>query len=700
MQTTPTSQTDGRTNGLQTAHRSAGAILCAFLLAALLVLPRISSANAQESATPQQPTAEAAAAPAEAAPSPAPETPAAPAEQPQPAAAADAVKANDPAAPAANSEFPLPEPGAAPDAASAEGEEEVEEEIEKSPSVTINLIRALVEKKLLGEEEARQMIAQAEAEAEIARSEIQSEMSAIAEAAASQAAAEQLSLASAQFKPPTSETISVGYVPFPVREQLKEEIKAELLSDPSSDPFGVAGLVPPWVNKIKFTGDIRTRYDNTAFPEGNDATGSFPDFNAINTGDPFDITGFQFAPQLNVDQDRNQFRFRARLGVAMELEDQWAMGIRLATGSSRSPVSTNQSFGGSGAQFGKYATWLDRAFITTQWGSQLDRGLQVFFGRFDNPFLSTPLIWDDDLGFDGVAATGVFAVRDITKFPNVKFFGAGGAFPVYNTDFNFSSNQPAKYESIDKYLFGGQAGIEFLITEDLRAKFAAAYYSFENIEGRLSTPFTPLTADDEGDTDPRRPAFAQKGNTYMALRNILPDASNDFGAINQWQYYGLATRFENLAFTGRIDYDGFEPVQVSLIGEWTRNVRFNKEEMEPIAINNRGVDNDELDETLGLFDGDDTAWLVEARVGTPAFDKAGNWALGFGYRYIGSDAVVDGFNDSDFGLGGTNMEGYTASASFALSKNVWLALRYMSAENIAGPPFKADIFQFDLNAKF
>ena len=40
------------------------------------------------------------------------------------------------------------------------------------------------------------------------------------------------------------------------------------------------------------------------FPMGNDNTGAFPNFNAINTGAPFDISGTAFPPQLNVDQDR------------------------------------------------------------------------------------------------------------------------------------------------------------------------------------------------------------------------------------------------------------------------------------------------------------------------------------------------------------------------------------------------------------
>ncbi len=98
----------------------------------------------------------------------------------------------------------------------------------------------------------------------------------------------------------------------------------------------------------------------------------------------------------------------------------------------------------------------------------------------------------------------------------------GGAFPVYNTDLNFSSNQPQKFASYDKFLFGGQLGFDWSPAKDWKVKFGAAYYYFYNIEGKLSDPYTPQNINDAGNTDNSRPSFARKGNTYMALRNIVP----------------------------------------------------------------------------------------------------------------------------------------------------------------------------------
>jgi hypothetical protein len=104
----------------------------------------------------------------------------------------------------------------------------------------------------------------------------------------------------------------------------------------------------------------------------------------------------------------------------------------------------------------------------------------------------------------------------------------------------------------------------------------------------------------------------------------------------------------------------------------------------------------------GAFDGGDTAWYMGVNVGKAitAFDKPGDWALGIGYRHVESDAVIDGLNDSVFGGGGTNMEGYTLNAALALSKRTWMRMAYMSASQIAGPQLQTDVFLIDFSAKF
>ncbi len=575
------------------------------------------------------------------------------------------------------------------------------EPVTPSGSVTINLINKLVKRGILTKEEAAEMIQQAAAEASAAREQTQADMFAVAQVAAAQAANDQSALANAGVAPAGEDDVSVTYIPEPVKAQIKEDIKMQLLAESRGGTIklGPMAMLPEWVTRIRPSVDFRFRYEGDYFPEGNDATGAFPNFNAINTGAPYNVTGNEFAPQYNVDQDRNRFRIRVRMGAEMDVTKNVTMGVRVATGENNSPVTTNQTVGlanqGQGGNFSKYAIWLDRAFVRYEIGEDPNKNVSFLVGRFDNPFFYTNLIWDDDLGFDGVALQARYEVID-----NVTPFFTAGAFPVFNTDFNFSSNQPAKFPSYDKYLFGGQLGVDWTPTKDWKVKVATSYYYFYNIEGKLSSPYTPQSANDASDTDNSRPSFAQKGNTYFPIRNIVPDASNDYGAINQWQYYGLATKFQEVAVTGRVDYNGFEPVQLSLIGEFVQNLAFNKSDINAIAVNNRGALDDDLSDSIGEFEGSPTAWLVDFRVGTPALAKAWDWGVTVGYRWIGSDAVVDGFNDSDFGLGGTNMQGFTVGGTVALSPNIWLGLRWMGSDSLAGPTFKANIIQFDFHSKF
>jgi hypothetical protein len=582
----------------------------------------------------------------------------------------------------------------------------VESSLPSTPStptgnVTINLIQKLVKRGILTQEEANEMIRQSEAEAEAVRAQSQTDMVAIAQAAAVQVAASSTP-AGSDLPPASPEDIRVTHIPQPVKDQIKEEIKLELATNRTPREINAALRLPKWVENGKAAFDLRVRYAGTFFPTGNDASGAFPNFNAINTGAPFDTTGTQFAPQLNVDQNRNQYLLRARFGMDFAMSENFSSGFRVATGSNNSPVSTNQGMGvansatqGQGGNFSKYAIWLDRAFMRYDFAVTEAIKSTAWAGRFENPFFSTRLTWDDDLGFDGAALT---TKANITE--NFALFGTGGAFVVYNTDFNFSSNQPEKFASYDKYLFGGQAGFEWKIGDDLKWKTAVALYYFDNIEGQLSDPYTPLTVNDASNTDNSRPSFAQKGNTYRAIRDIVPDASNDYGAINQWQYYGLATKFTELALTSQIDYDGFEPVRVSVVGEYVQNLAFDKDDIGAIAVNNRGpLDENGLTD-IGPFEGSPYGWFVDLRVGTQALAKRWDWLLSVGYRWIGSDSVVDGFNDSDFGGGGTNMQGFTAAGFLSLSENVYLGLRWMGSESITGPQYDTNIFYFEVNSKF
>lgn len=556
--------------------------------------------------------------------------------------------------------------------------------VQLSESFAINLVNRLVERGVLTQADAADMIALAKADAEVAHQEREQLFT------AAQAAAE---------APPASDDeVRVTYIPETVKDEMRSQIKDELLKEAKENKLLAPQYqLPEWVAAFHPSADFRVRYEYIGFPEGNDATGAFPNFNVINTGVAFDTSAISnplFSPQYNTTEDRQRTRFRLRFGAEIDLDDHFTLGIRLGTGDSNNPVSGNQSFGGTnlgqggnfsqqGGNFSKYAIWLDRAFL--RW--EPTESVSMSIGRFDNPFFSTTAIYSDDLGFDGLVFQAHHEISD-----GIEPFLTVGSFPVFNTDLQFASNQPVKFESRDKWLNAGQIGVNWKINKDWNLKLGTAYYDFRNIEGELSTPYVPRNAEDPGDTDHSRPSFAQKGNTYMALRRILPDPTNGNGTTNQFQYFGLATPFRIHSVTGRLNYDGFEPFQVSLLGEYLNNLAFDSSRLSELGINNRG--------TNGKFEGGGTAYYLNLRAGKPELAAKGDWFAYLGYRHIESDAVVDGFNDQDFGGGGTNMKGYTLGAAMALSPRVSMAFRYFNASQIAGPQFRSGIFQLDLSAKF
>jgi hypothetical protein len=562
---------------------------------------------------------------------------------------------------------------------------------------TINLVNLLVQQGVLNEDQAAALIKQAEDEAYVAR-EAARDATVKADEAAKAATA-----ATAAASPPGSKRVT--YVPEIVKRQLRDDLRREVMAQAKDEGWASPGKYPEWASRIRFSGDFRGRWEAISFPTGYNSTGQIYDFNAINTGSPYDISQssnpFIFAPLYNTTENRNRARLRARLGMEADLYEGFTAGLRIATGSDSAPVSTNQTLGGSGGNFSKYALWLDRAFVkyepfkNTNFGTYADpSSLALTVGRFDNPFWSpTELVWDADLGFDGMA---VQARQEI--LPGFTPFAVAGAFPIFNTALDFATTEPVKFKSEDKYLFGGQVGFNWRASPLVDVAFGGAIFDFHNVQGRLSSP-CDLSIQQFCDTDHLRSSFAQKGNTYRYLRDIMATAQNNFGRDDQFHYYGLASQYRPAVFSGRVEFAHFAPITIGLDGEYVWNTAFDRNAIEAVAVNNRGPD------TIpgvvpGPFEGGNIGWLTRLTVGNKKLAALGDWNAHVGYKYLESDAVMDAFADSDFGLGGTNLKGYFLGGNVALASNVWATARWMSANSIAGSPYAVDIVQIDLNAKF
>lgn len=488
----------------------------------------------------------------------------------------------------------------------------------------------------------------------------------------------------------------VPYIPEPVRAQLKEELKAEILSQAREERWAAPNAIPAWIQRLKLEADVRTRYEAAAFQDGNDASGVFYDFNAINTGKPFDLRGVDLTADryLNVDGDRNRARLRARVGIASEVGEGFTGALRLASGDNSAPVSTNQVLGGGGGNFSKYALWLDRAWVRYQAGAEQGRWFGATLGRMDNPFFATDLVWDDDLGFDGLTLQARLPVAaGVTPFVTV------GGFPLYSTAFDFAADQPSKRGSFDKWLFGAQLGAEWKPAEGWGLKLGGAFYHFDNVQGHTSSPCATNTKDVTCDTDASRPSFAQKGNSYTTLRTPSEQAllAESAGGA-QYQYFGLASEFQVVALTGRLEVTPSPAVRIAFEGELVRNVALSRARMDRLVVNN--LECTKSGPNACSFDGGNSGYLGRLTVGSGGPRKRGSWSLAATYRFVESDAVVDAFTDSDFGLGGTNLQGFSVAGSLALSENVTAGARWFSANEVTGPKYGVDVFHVDISTRF
>ncbi|MBI6950653.1 MULTISPECIES: putative porin [Pseudomonas] len=536
-----------------------------------------------------------------------------------------------------------------------------------SENATINLIRLLVEQGILKQDKADALIAQAQNEA----------------AQAKQAAA---STAVAAGPVAAPGDVRVQYVPAAVRDQIRDQVKAEVMATAKQENWAAPNTFPDWASRISFDGDIRLR-DESRYYSGSNSN-EIVDFAKLNNNGPYDVnpnSSTNLPPLLNTREDRtNLFRLRARLGMKAVISPEWTAGIRIGTGSDNNPVSTTQNLGGG---FAKKDIWLDQGYLNWKPTDELT----LTGGRFANPFMSTDMLYSNDLNFDGVAA-----IFDHKLNHDWGVFGTVGAFPVDYTNDTSTSNGFDKEESDNKWLYGAQLGAKWAINSNNRLKGALAYYRFDDIQGQRSSPCAPWAGAPGCDTDGTRAAFMQKGNSVFLLRDITPNPANPT-TTPQPQFVGLASEFNLLDLNLVWDADLPQDFKLRSQGNYIHNLGYDEGDMrkrsEGQIVNNLNSN--------GEIQSGANAWMVQFTLGN-ALDlkKQGDWNLFAGYKYIQPDALPDGFNDSSFHLGGTNAKGYILGGNYGLAKNVYATGRWMSTEAVYGAPFDIDVLQLEINTRF
>ncbi len=547
------------------------------------------------------------------------------------------------------------------------------EELLKLRNTTTNLINLLVKQGVLSKENAQQMIQQAEQDAE-----------------------KQVQQAKEADKV-EDDVVRVAYVPEFVKQQIRQQVRSELREDVVADvlkeaktkQWGIPNALPEWTRKFKFYGDMRLRYEHDHFAESNLQNNSIAtplpadrvnDFLALNnagggfTGDASELQ--------NINQDRDRFRARFRLGLKAKVTQGLEANVRLATGNIKDPVSTNQTLGNTGQ---KFEFNIDRAFLKYEGlDSDVYNWLTLQGGRINNPFRSTDLLFDKDLGFEGFASTFRYNMAGSDSLydqedQSTTMYLTLGAFPL--EEFELSSK--------DKWLIGGQVGTDWEFTNQDKLSFGVAYYNYINTEARPGTigEASHVCSFNDADRDSSLPEYLQKGNSMMAI------CYGDQFTTAAPQQFGLAPEFEILNITASYDMAMFAPIHVKFTADYAKNFGYDREDIQSRVDSGVIYNNPDLEERTD-------AWQIRMDLGWPKTMLPGRWNSYVAYKYIESDAVLDAFTDSDFHLGGTNAKGWVVGGNYGVLDNAWLSAKWMSTDQIEGPNVSIDVLLVDFNAKF
>jgi Putative porin len=540
------------------------------------------------------------------------------------------------------------------------------EELILLKNTTINLIEELVKKGVLSEKAANDMFSRAEADADAETKQL-----------AQQGSKDE------KIKPEPGE-VRVPYVPEFVKDEIRQQVRRELKEDvvgavmqkAKTEKWSLPEALPDWVNRFKLSGDLRLRSQNE-FMSSDNVSGFYSNFLAINSAGGVRAAGLDGF--LNTTHDRHRFRERLRLAIDAKVTDNLQAGIRLATSNQPDPVSTNQSLGNTGSH---YDFNLDRAFL--KYDAVNDEGfkwLTLTGGRIANPWYvgggeftgGSELVWDTDLSFEGFAATARHSLGSSSNLPNKNdnsrsVFATVGAFPLQETELS----------SHDKWLFGGQLGLNWGFNNQDAVKTSITYYDYRNITAKTNTNNPPTCDTNNPRNNLSVPQFTQFGNSVAVICN---DNTNTLPGL-----YGLATDYNIINANISYDIAAFAPYHVIFGADYAKNIGFNKKDVQTLAGR---VIEDETD-----------AWQIRMDFGWPKVDSAGQWNVFALYKYVERDAMLDAFTDSDFHLGGTNAKGWVIGGNYGLLKNLWFTGRWLSTDVITGPKYGNDILQLDVNAKF
>ncbi len=531
-------------------------------------------------------------------------------------------------------------------------------DLEQLRDTVTDMVEALVASGALSRAKADQLLARARARAGVAATTAPGAPSpaAVAVVPATGVGVRSNAPATASAQPPVarpgvrsetaaSDPVRVQYVPESVRNEITQQVKQQVVAQAREERWGEPGALPDWADRLRFSGDLRVRLQQDNF-SGDNAPPAvlYDDYGS----------GTNYADLTNSTVDRNRLVLRARFGVAAIINDQWTSAIRFTTGNTLGPTSTSQTAGDAS---GRYQIKIDRAYM--KWAPNANFALLA--GRLPNPYLSSEMMFAEELGFDGAAASAGYSLND-----QVRFIGVAGAYAL-------KENSLGK----DRWMSGLQAGVEWRSSPVFGMRVAFARYGFNNVAGEqdtvnYGTPSYALSQYEAG--------FRQKGNSLFRINDPVYDTASR-------SIWGQASQFNVNALTFGFEAAHFDPIVIDVSGE---------------LIQNTGWDAADIANRTGgyLVTRGTNGHQYRVALGHRAVTRERDWQASVLYRYVEKDATLDALTDPNCGLGGTNLSCVALAGAYGLNRNLALGGRWMSANRIEGAQYRVNTFQIDLTTRF
>ena len=339
---------------------------------------------------------------------------------------------------------------------------------------------------------------------------------------------------------------------------------------------------------------------------------------------------------VDIDENRDRARYKVTLGVKTEAGD-WYTDLALAMGATGR--SDNATFGSSaigGDIDNKQGLFIKRAMIgwkATDW-------LTLEAGRMNNPLYTTPMVWDADLNFEGLAEK----VNYKMNFADLFFTATQASYQGDRKNFSTITGDTATTE-----LFAFQGGAKYAFDDHTNAKAALTYTTYNhNTSGTKFSPQLSTTIN---------------GTAATAAAPLGTGVSGTSAGVNDLDLIEIPAEVNY--------YFGANSIGMRLFGDY--------------AYNTSGSDRcAAAGAAICALGNDDNAWMLGLAVGSAADFKSfeankmvkGDWAARVWYQEVGAYSVDPNAVDSDFMDSRVNMKGAVFKAQYNFLDNVFANFAY------------------------